>query len=452
VATFGLLIVVAILAGMLLGARAVTLAGVGAAIVGAVISPHVGLFVLAFMGPLKQPDVLSAPGFNVLLAGAIMVGCVYRLPIDRPRIGIPVALFILLAFWSYVFVQQLPEMVGGYVGEESRRIAYQFFQLCALVGAAIGGGYVLSGRRPWWLLGSLVGATAVAALLTIASYDAVGGSPFAGLLATSDADASRAVGPFGNPNYFGEFLATAIVMAIGLTLVTNRVGVRAALVAIAVVAAVALALSLSRGAIVALLVGLGCLAFMKSRGLGLAFVALGVLGVGVLYPAFLEWRLGTASAMEIAALNASDSGRFDAVLAGPQLFLSSPLFGVGFGQYSVLSARITEGHIAIGSHNWYMSVLAEQGLVGAVLWALLLTTVFLHLRTRVPPARLIGLSVLATYAAGSMFTNQPSSFQTSVLPLLVVVAAMVARWGPDEDPGAVRLSGPTAGREQLARP
>jgi O-antigen ligase len=422
--------VLALLVGMTLGLRPLVALAAAASILGAVATPALGVFVLAFMGPLKQPDVLPAPGFNVILVGAILFGCLYRLPIDRPQIRISTPVLILLAFVLYVFVQQTPEMLVGYEGLEPHRIGFQFFQLCGLVGAAIGAGYVLSGKGPGFVLAALMGATVVASVLTIVTYDATAGSSLGGLLAASESDGSRAVGPFGNPNYFGEFLATAIVSAVGLALVSRQTALRIALGGVALLACVALALSLSRGAIVALVVGLGVLAMIRNRFVGVGLVAAGAAAVGLLYPRFLEWRLGSTSPTEIAALNASDSGRLDAVLAGPQLFLSSPLFGVGFGQYSVTSARFTEGHIAIGSHNWYMNVLAEQGVVGAVLWALLLVTVALHLRTRVASARLVGIGVLATFAAGSMFTNQPSSLQTSILPLLVIVATMAATWAP----------------------
>lgn len=442
-AAVGVVIVGVILAGMTLGIRPLTLLGTALALILSVIAPSIGVFILAFMGPLKQPDVLPAPGFNVLLVASTLLGCIYRLPIDRPQIRIPVPLLILLAFALYAFVQQLPEMLAGYVGEEPYRIGFQFFQLCALVGAAIGAGYVMSGNRPWVYLAASLGALAIAGGLTLTTYDTgTAGSPFAGLLAASE-DGSRAVGPFGNPNYFGEFLATGIVTAAALAQVSRSRGSRVVLFAVAVLGGAAVALSLSRGAIAATLAGLASLVLMRSRMLGAALVIVGGLAIVFAYPAFVEWRLGPASETAFSELNASDAGRLDAVLAGPQLFLSSPLFGVGFGQYSALSARFTEGHVSIGSHNWYMNVLAEQGLVGIALWGLFLASLVLLLLKRPEAPRVVGLAVLATFAAGSMFTTQPASFQTSILPVIVISATLVANWGsgPAQGPLESRDSG-----------
>jgi hypothetical protein len=429
-AAVGLVIVAIILGGMTLGIRPLTLAGAAIAIVSAVISPPIGLFVIAFLGPLRQPDVLPAPGFNILLVGSTLLGCVYRLPVDRPRIRVPAPLVIVLAFTFYAFVQQLPEMLTGYTGEEPYRIGFQFFQLCGLVGTAIAAGYVMSGNRPWIFLAASLGALTVAGALTWATFETgPAGSPFAGLLAASE-DGSRAVGPFGNPNYFGEFLATGIVTAAALATVAVGRTERGLLFLVALVGGAAVALSLSRGAIVATLAGLASLAVLRSRFLGAALVMAGVVIILFAYPAFVEFRLGPSSETAYSELNASDASRFDAVLAGPQLFLTSPLFGVGFGQYSALSARFTEGHISIGSHNWYMNVLAEQGLVGVVLWASFLISLVVCLRKRPEAPRIVGLAVLATFAAGSLFTTQPASFQTSVLPVIVISATLVANWGP----------------------
>jgi len=428
-----------IILGMALGLRPLTAAGVGAAIVAAIVSPPLGLLLLAFMGSLKQPDVLPVPGFNFVLMGAVLLGCIYRLPIDRPRVRLTAPLLLLLAFFLYAFAQQSPEMIAGYQSEEARRIGSQLIQLATLVGTAIAAGYIMSGRRPYPFMAACLAAALLASLLTIATYDnPVASSPLAGLLAHTD-DGTRAVGPFGNPNYFGESLATGMATALGWGISAGGRAVRWLLVGVAVLVGAALALSLSRGAIAALLAGLACLAILRSRPLGAALVILGLVGVVVVYPAFVEWRLGGVA---YSALNESDSSRLDAVLAGPQLFLSSPLFGVGFGQYSSLSAQFTEGHFSIGSHNWYMNVLAEQGLVGAVLWSLLLVSVVLQLRSRAVPARLVGFGVLAVFAAGSLFTTQPASFQTAVLPLIVICAALVGDWKQTTEPDQFSSSPP----------
>ena len=428
----------AIVLGMLWDIQSLTAIAAIAALLSAVVSPPVGLILLAFMGPLKSPDVIPPPGFNFALLGAILMGCIYRLPIDRPRVRLTAPALLLLAFLLYAFVQQSPEMIAVYLGDEPHRLGGRLIQLAACAGTAIAAGYVVSQQRPYVFLAAGLGAACVASLLTISeNYGGVASSPLADVLTQTD-NGIRAVGSFGNPNYFGQFLATAIATAVGWSLLTTQRMLRWLLLGVAVLAGAALALSLSRGAIGALLAGMACLAMLRSRPLGAAFVVLGLVGAVVVYPAFVEWRLGSATGAAYSALNASDAYRLSAVLAGPQLFLSSPLFGVGFGQYSVLSAQFTAGHFAIESHNWYINVLAEQGLVGAVLWALLLVSVVLRLRVRPAPARLVGFGVLAVYTAGSLSTTQPTDLQTSVLPLIVISAALVGDWSQATSIGPLR--------------
>ena len=441
-------ICLATLAAMMLGFAGLTLAAVAVALFAAVASPPIGLLVLAFLGPLKPPDAIPPPGFDVVLVGAILVGCVYRLPIDRPRFAPPAALLVLLAFFLYITVQQLPEALSGYAGDAAHRIGFLYLQVAALVGTAVAAGYILRDRRPWPFLAMSLAAACVAAFLAISVPDNQA-SPgvLAGLIAQMD-DGTRAVGPFGNPNYFGHFLAAAIALAIAWAAITRERGRQWALIGAGFLIGYALTLSLSRGAIAAFLAGILVLAFSRSRALGVAVVVVGLAAILIIYPIFIQWRLeslnGYASSAAYQALQASDASRLDAILAGPQLFLTAPLFGIGFGQYSELSSQFTSLHFAIGSHNWYMSVLAEQGLVGTILWLLLLASVAHKLWSRPPAARWVGFAVLAVFAAGSAFVTQPVSFQTAVLPVIVIVATLVGDWSTDDaaEPGVV--DGPMA--------
>jgi O-antigen ligase len=425
----------ATLTGMAAGFQGLTLVASLTALVTSIVSPPVGLLILAFLGPLNPPGMFPAPGFDLFLVVSILLGCVYRLPIDRPRLAVPASLLVLLAFFLYVTVQQSPEMLAGYASDEAHRVGYLYLQLVALVGTAIAAGYVLKDRRPGPFLAMCIASACFAAFLAISVPDNQASSgPLAGLITQTD-DGTRAVGPFGNPNYFGHFLAAAIALAIAWSVVARDRWQRWVLVVAAFVIGYGLTLSLSRGAIAAMLAGILVLAFARSRALGVALVVVGLAAVLVIYPAFIQWRLenldGSATGSAYLALEASDSSRLDAVLAGPQLFLTAPLFGIGFGQYSEQSSQFTSQHFSIGSHNWYMSVLAEQGLVGAVLWLLLLGTVAYKLWHRPAPARWVGFAVLGVFAAGSAFVTQPVSFQTAVLPVIAIVAALVADWSPD---------------------
>jgi O-antigen ligase len=423
-----------VLVGMGLGSAAVTMAGVLAAVMAAVLSPVVGLTILAIMAPLQPPLVVPAPGFNLVLVVAILLGSIYRLPIDRPRLSPGATPSLLLAFVLYVFLEQLPAMLAGYSGEHGHLAGYQFIQLLTGAGAAVAAGIVLQGRRPYPILVALLGSAVLAAGLAILTFENPGiGIPIVNLIPESG-DPSRATGPFGNPNYFGVYLASAIAFGVGWLVAARSASGRIALVAAGTVLVVGIVLSFSRGATAALVAGIVLLSFAHRRGVGIASIVLGVVVVTLVYPTILGWRLGSPvegpTDAALAALGGSDEGRLSAVLAGPALFASAPIFGIGFGQYSFMSGQVTGSHDLVGAHNWYMTVLAELGIVGIVLWLLLLVAVVMALRKRPAVPRTIGLGVLGVLAAGSLFLEPPTSFQTSALSLLVLTATLVADWSP----------------------
>jgi O-antigen ligase len=275
---------------------------------------------------------------------------------------------------------------------------------------------------------ALAGA-AVATLIAIATYDnPPAGPPLAGLVARPE-HALRAIGPFGNPNYLGTFAAAAVATGAGLLAVVNSGRARGLVITVVLVAAVALLLSQSRGALVAAFVGLSALALTKSRVLALAIIGLGLLAAVVVYPAFVEWRLENLGVQRAADITGSDEARLEGVLAGPQLFLSSPIFGIGFGHYTAMSVQVPGIHTPINSHNWYVNVLAEQGLVGVFLWLLFAFTLVRAILRRPMNARLVAMPVLATLATASLFLEAPTSYPTVALPALVLVATLRADWG-----------------------
>lgn len=451
-----------ILVGMGWGIAPLATVGALAAIAASLVAPAVGLATIAFMGPLQPPLVIPSPGFNAILVGAVILGCIYRLPIDRPRIRLTAPMLPLLGFVLYVAVQQTPEMATGYAGDQGHLVAYEFGQLITGFGAVVAAAYILSQRSPFPFLAVGLASAVVAALLAIAtSVNPAVGPPIAGLLAHATID-QRAVGSFYNPNYFGVFEAIAITTAAGWMLGTRSTRLRLALLATCVVLGVALMLSLSRTAMITCAAGLGFLALSRSRPRNGVVIAAGLLvGVIVLFPIFVNWRLsatfGASSADAYAELAQSDQGRLSGVLAGPQLFLSSPVFGIGWANYFAMSSRFAG--VSIAAHNWYMNVLAQEGTVGIVLWLLLLVLVVIALRSRPTFPRSTGLGVLGAYAVGSLFLEAPISFQTSALPILVIVAALASDWTQrpeaSRSPGGEEATAPSgawpSGRARLAR-
>jgi O-antigen ligase len=108
--------------------------------------------------------------------------------------------------------------------------------------------------------------------------------------------------------------------------------------------------------------------------------------------------------------------------------LTSPLFGIGWGHYASMSSQFAGPEISLVAHNWFVSVLAEEGAVGVALTVLLLVTLVTALRSLPKSPRSIGFAVLGAYVVGSQYLEAPTTFETSVLPILVIVAALASDW------------------------
>jgi hypothetical protein len=427
-------IVAAIVLGMALDIAPLATVAAIAAIVVALIAPIIGLAILGFMVALVPPPSIPAPGFDTILVGAILLGCIYRLPIDRPKTRASAPLLIVVAYVLYVLVQQLPEMLGGYAGQDGHDVGYLFGQLLTGFGVIVVAGYLLNGRSPYPVLAMTLAGAGVAGFLAIATYGTTVAGPPLGRLVAISGDLGRATGTFSNPNYLGTFSAIMGVAALSLLTILSSRRVRAALIGVGLVLAAAVLLSLSRGAIIAALGGIAVLVLYRSRVLAVALLGLGLLGVTVIYPAFVQWRLesltGSASAAAYVIMTESDDSRLAGVLAAPQLFLTSPVIGIGFGHFVPMSAQVSGG-LQINAHNWYLTVLAEQGVVGVVMWVLLAVAVVVALRTRAPSAQAVGFGVLGALGAAAFFLEPPTSFQMIAPPLIFVVAALVGEWGPE---------------------
>jgi O-antigen ligase len=119
----------------------------------------------------------------------------------------------------------------------------------------------------------------------------------------------------------------------------------------------------------------------------------------------------------------------------------SPVFGIGLGEYKYFTPEVTDGHLTIVAHNWYATVLAEQGAIGTVVWLLMLVAIVSWLRRLPAVPRRLGFAVFSAVCAGSFFLQPPTHFQTAVLPAVAVTAAAVAKWGDSR-----REAGATAER------
>ncbi len=350
-------------------------------IVLAVVAPTAGLTgivaIVAFRPPDVLADVLAGVGYAPTLAFAILLGCLIRLLLERPTLRarlVPLAITFYGAASLYAYLR-----VGGTMDP-----AQELFCNSRIVLIGAGLALLLSaiylgtrmGRSV--LYGTVLVAGSVVAVMGLITWapellTTFGSTDF---LRTTDYT-GRAFGPFFGPNYFGVCEAMIFVFIVAWPAgPSSRWWMIARLVA-GICAGTAVTLSMARGAVLAAEVGLVMLAFQRGRRAGLVGLVAAIGFLLVIYPRFVDWRLGITFGSDLIrahqALDESTGWRLDTLVAGLNLFRDNPIFGVGFGQFHFLSPRYLGPDVGITySHDWYVNVLAEQGLIGFSAFMLML--------------------------------------------------------------------------------
>jgi O-antigen ligase len=404
-------------AATMLGSTGLELVASVTAIAASVISPVVGLIALAFVAPIARPLVIPVPGLYVVMMGAMIFGLILRLPIDRPRLRRPAAEVLLLAgFVLYVGAAVVAGRLDGGAGPTATAIASAFARLIEAL-LALGVGYVvLRGRSPFPVLAGLLLSAILGSCIALSQV--VGAEAMFGNLVPPAELAARITGAFDDPNYFGSYLAAMSALAIGCRLEARGRLVRATLLGSIALLSVTLLFTQSRGALVAFMAGLVVIAFTRSRRAVLLTAAAIVLVAAVAYPVFSECRFGE----EVPRSVMDTAGRAEAWQEALHIFTTSPLFGIGFGQFQ------EEASVGISAHNWYVQLLAETGAVGFALWALFCLAAALALRHRPRPARTIGYSVLAVWMVAGLTLAPPTAFSVTGPVLMTLAAAIAADW------------------------
>ena len=417
------------------------------AIVLAALDPIAGLAFAAVTLPQREPQPIGPIGVPVLLAFAIGLGVILRLPIDRPRLRTGWVGWLGLAYLAITAVSVTPFFNDLPYGRAVSGIG--LFLSLAAGGILIGSGSVLLRNRDArpliaLALGSLAVAAAIAILAFTKGTDL--GRPLSGLVSQSSTDL-RAYGPFYNSDYLGFAAAQAIVLGVGWAIFERRF--RLPVLAVALVASIALVASFARSGFLAAAVGLLALAFMRSRRLGVVVLVVGGIAFLLAYEALLQARVGItyggAPGSALGTLSQSDVGRSDAALAGVQLFLTAPLFGIGYGQFHYLSPQFVGSSGVTFPHNIFVGILAEQGILGVILFGALVLAIIVGIRRSGHPLTLPIAALAITYLVGSLFIDSVTTLQTSIL-FWICLAVVLGRRRSERDPEpAGRDDGETTG-------
>ena len=433
----GLAVAAPLVLALLVRSSALFIGALGLVLVTAVLSPLIGMIALAFVGPFPRPLVVPTAGLYLSVVGAILLGIVLRLPIERPRLRWPPPhMWAIAAFAAYAAIHVFGGVLDGPVGSRSfSTIAPTFLQFVAGALTFVAAGLAVRGRSPYPIVASLLAAAALAS--TTALAQSMGAEAlFGGLIWPAEDRAATAVdrvtGPFLDPNYFGAYLATAMTLGLACTVIARSTWTKAVTMAVSAFVGVAMVLTLSRGALAALAAGIVTIAFTRGRKTG--FITLGsmLLAIAIAWPFFAGVRFAADPSRAQGGLGAQlgeSSDRTGAWLGGLETFMSSPVFGVGWGRL------VDEASTGIPAHNWYINILGETGIVGLILWALFIGSTALALRKRSRSARTVGHSVLATWMVASMFLELPLVYAATGLTFVVLAITIAADWpdGAQED-------------------
>ncbi|MDP9223019.1 MAG: O-antigen ligase family protein [Actinomycetota bacterium] len=322
------------------------------------------LIFFALIPSIASSGITFAKLGGVILAVAWLLRLLNR---NRPAMLFrdhPVVAFIVVLVAAWAFASSLWAPNPAVAISDAFRFAQEMLLVFAVYSA------IESTRHVWWVIWAFIGGAVVSALIGLA-----GATPRDQY---SPLGQSRLGGGIGDPNELAAFLVPAIVFAMFALAVVRTALARWLLVSSVVVCALALFRTESRGGIVAsgvvLIVALLLSGPVRLRALvGIsATAAFGLLYFTVLAPP-------QAFARITGFRGDQGSGRIDIWNVAVQVFRHHPIFGVGAGNFRVVEPlyAITDINLratrhVLGAavvHNTYLSLLAEVGVIGFLLFA-----------------------------------------------------------------------------------
>ena len=272
----------------------------------------------------------------------------------------------------------------------------------------------------------------------------------------------RANSLFWDPNIYGRYLALAAVLVLAVTMWTRQPRRLVLLAALLAVLLAGLGAAFSQTSFLAVLFGAAVLCALRYSLLWTAIAA--PLALVALVAAIIV--LGGTSEAEDEAAEVS-SGRSTLIEGGWELAKERPLGGHGSASFSKSFAEQEdiEGNQTTVSHNEPVTIAAEQGVVGILVYlatlAAALWTLLLGLRKVAPglgaPAEAVGdpaeggegavalarMALLAAFVALLVHTVGYGGYLTDPLTwALLAIGASLADAGSSGAPLASRSSGP----------
>jgi putative inorganic carbon (hco3(-)) transporter len=352
-----------------------------------------GLLALGFMTFTRFSDVMVndhgypsiAKPFILLLA----IGIVVRwLLYNRPPRGWDRALLLVGAYGVVIFLSLI--YARDYV--RSYDAASDFLKdgvICIMIVMILQNEKVF--RNVAWALvvaGLFMGTISVFQYFTGSYSNAFWGFGHTSLSnIVGDSQSYRISGPFTDPNSYAQLIVVLVPLSLDRLMSARSNFARLIATWALVVCSLTVIITFSRGGFLSLVVVLGLYAIWKGLSFGnWVLISSLILVVVLLLPAQYTQRLGTLTSFLPGSKSTQNDvsfvGRMSENIIGVRMFLDHPILGVGVKNYPVYYIEYSRGlgldqrRTERSPHSLYLEVAAEQGIVGILVFGILLYSVF----------------------------------------------------------------------------
>ncbi len=202
---------------------------------------------------------------------------------------------------------------------------------------------------------------------------------------TGSTEDYRIAGPIGDPNYFALILLALFPLAFERMVNEKKWSLKIIASIAMTVCLLSILFTYSRGAFVALIV-VSVVMLLRTPGRPIYFILMGVLifilAIQFAPPQYTERMQSLLTIVpgntERVEPDSSLLERYGELMIGAEMFLDHPLIGVGKGNYPdyyveyAQKTGVSPSRQVFSPHNLYLEVLAEHGLLGALIFGAML--------------------------------------------------------------------------------
>ncbi|UUG68605.1 O-antigen ligase [Halomonas phage YPHTV-1] len=375
---------------------------------------YYSLWLTIFTMPFQKHFIVAGVGsinklFGIILFISIILTIILRGKFQKPPLFYGILfLFIFLNLFSFYW---------GEVPLDALNKSLLYLQL----GIISWGIYEFSCQRDKLngLMKAFVLGCSVIALQSIYQFLTVGSDP----LITS----SRFFIEGYNPNQLGIIWGLGLPMAIYLIINGSKI-----FMLYIPIATFSILLTGSRTALVILIFAFICSIWLlfKYKIRFRKIFTFSLLGVGAYVLSKLpQGQLDRLYSIKDQLTGGTLNGRTGIWESGIETFKESPIFGVGSGSFLEASVANSETGIAYSAHNAYLSVLVENGIIGFMVFIIMLGTMFFNAYkiNKKNPTRWLSLTLIAAWMILSFASHAEAQKYTWIVFGIIVTISHIAK-------------------------